>query len=99
MTGNTQNRQQNFAVVDLFCGVGGLTQGFVKAKFDVRAGIDFDASCKYAYEKNNHTLFIHADLTKTSPTEIAELYPELSQLINKATKKMTSGNCFTHLEK
>ena len=73
-----RNRQPNYAVVDLFCGVGGLTQGFVKAKFDVRAGIDFDASCKYAYEKNNLTSFIHADLTKTSPTEIDELYPDNS---------------------
>jgi DNA (cytosine-5)-methyltransferase 1 len=72
---NTRSIKSNFAVVDLFCGVGGLTQGFVKANFDVRAGIDFDASCKYAYEKNNLTAFIHADLTETSPTEIAVLYP------------------------
>lgn len=74
----TQNAQSKLAVVDLFCGVGGLTQGFVKAKFDVRAGVDFDASCKYAYEKNNFARFIHADLTKTSPSEIAKLFPENS---------------------
>jgi DNA (cytosine-5)-methyltransferase 1 len=78
MLRNTSNINQNFAVVDLFCGVGGLTQGFVKAKFDVRAGLDFDASCKYAYEKNNSTCFIHADLTKLPPTEIANLYPNNS---------------------
>lgn len=72
---NSKKINTNYAVVDLFCGVGGLTQGFVKAKFDVRAGIDFDASCKYAYENNNATSFIHADLTKQSPTEIANLYP------------------------
>lgn len=76
MPKQTQNRQPIFAVVDLFCGVGGLTQGFVKAKFDVRAGLDFDASCKYAYEKNNSTSFIHADLTRYSPTDIANLYPD-----------------------
>ncbi|MDZ4716130.1 MAG: DNA (cytosine-5-)-methyltransferase [Cytophagales bacterium] len=78
MKTNKQKTSLKYAVVDLFCGVGGLTQGFVKAKFDVRAGIDFDASCKYAYEKNNSTSFIHADLTKTSPTEIANLYPNNS---------------------
>jgi len=66
----------NFAVVDLFCGVGGLTQGFVKAKFNVIAGIDFDDSCKYAYEKNNASPFIHADLAQHSPEEIAQLFPE-----------------------
>ena len=78
MINSAKNKIDNFAVVDLFCGVGGLTQGFVKAKFDVRAGIDFDVSCKYAYEKNNLTSFIHADLTKHSPTKIAELYPDNS---------------------
>lgn len=112
MKSNIKNTPQTFAVVDLFCGVGGLTQGFVKAKFDVRAGIDFDASCKYAYEKNNSTSFIHSDLTKTSPTEIAKLYPDnsikflqgvphvkLFQHTSKAIKQMTSGNYFTHSEK
>lgn len=68
----------NSAVVDLFCGVGGLTHGFVKAKFNVIAGIDIDASCKYAYEKNNHTNFIHDDLTDLPPNKIAELYPDNS---------------------
>ncbi len=43
MTNNSKNINTDFAVVDLFCGVGGLTQGFVKAKFNVIAGIDFDA--------------------------------------------------------
>lgn len=67
-----------FAVVDLFCGVGGLTQGFVKAGFKVSAGIDFDISCQYAYEKNNRTPFIHADLTKYSPKTVASLFPAKS---------------------
>ncbi|HNW97296.1 MAG TPA: DNA (cytosine-5-)-methyltransferase [Bacteroidales bacterium] len=76
MINNSKNTNTNFAVVDLFCGVGGLTQGFVKAKFNVIAGIDFDVSCKYAYEKNNLTPFLHIDLTKYSPYEIAKLFPE-----------------------
>ena len=66
------------AVVDLFCGIGGLTHGFVKAKFNVLAGIDFDSSCKYAFERNNKTLFIQADLTKYSTNKIAKLYPDNS---------------------
>ncbi|MEI8111756.1 MAG: DNA (cytosine-5-)-methyltransferase [Chitinophagia bacterium] len=78
MTKKFKDRLKKIVVVDLFCGVGGLTQGFVKAKFDVSAGIDFDASCKYAYEKNNATKFIYADLTKYSPTEIENLYPDNS---------------------
>jgi DNA (cytosine-5)-methyltransferase 1 len=76
MTHNLKNSDSNFAVVDLFCGVGGLTHGFVKANFNVVAGIDFDISCKHAYEKNNSAPFIHADLTKHSPQEIANLFPK-----------------------
>ncbi len=54
------------SVVDVFCGVGGLSHGFVLEGFDVRAGIDTDASCRYAYERNNQARFVErsvADLT------------------------------------
>jgi hypothetical protein len=38
-------------VVDLYCGIGGLTHGLVLEGFDVVAGVDNDISCKYAFEK------------------------------------------------
>ncbi|HEY86275.1 MAG TPA: DNA cytosine methyltransferase [Chloroflexi bacterium] len=41
---------KNVSVVDIFCGAGGLTHGFVLEGFNVLAGIDADASCKYAFE-------------------------------------------------
>lgn len=41
-------------VIDLFCGVGGLTYGFRHhGGFEVVAGVDADASCQHAYEHNN----------------------------------------------
>jgi DNA (cytosine-5)-methyltransferase 1 len=43
----------NLVVVDLFCGIGGLTNGLIKACIPVVAGIDIDETCKYAYEANN----------------------------------------------
>ena len=49
-------------VVDLFCGIGGLTHGFIKQSFSVKAGIDNDKSCRYAYEANNNSLFIEKDV-------------------------------------
>lgn len=49
-------------VVDIFCGVGGLTHGFQQAKLKVLAGIDSDQTCRYAYEKNNRTNFFHIDI-------------------------------------
>ena len=34
---------EDFSVVDLFCGIGGLTHGFVQQNFVVDAGVDFEA--------------------------------------------------------
>lgn len=64
------------SVVDLFCGIGGLTHGFVKEGFNVVAGIDDDATCKYAYEKNNEAAFIKKDIERVTADEIIKLYPE-----------------------
>ena len=44
-----------FGVVDLFCGVGGLTCGLKKAGLDVVAGYDLDVKCEYPYTHNNHS--------------------------------------------
>lgn len=46
-------RAREFTVVDVFCGVGGLTHGFIEEGFRVAAGLDLDASCRFAYEANN----------------------------------------------
>jgi len=65
---------KDFAVVDLFCGVGGLTHGLVLEDFKVDAGIDFDKSCEYAFEANNKTEFFHEDVTELKPRKLASLY-------------------------
>ena len=44
MTIKKNKINSKFAVIDLFCGIGGLSHGFVKAKFNVISGIDFDES-------------------------------------------------------
>ena len=64
----------NIAVVDLFCGVGGLTCGLKKAGLNVVAGIDNDITCQYAYETNNKTSFIEADVSKFPSTKVNELF-------------------------
>ena len=61
-------------VIDLFCGIGGLTHGFVKSGFTVVAGVDNDAECKYGYEVNNKAAFIDKDIADVKASELAELY-------------------------
>lgn len=67
---------KDFSVTDLFCGVGGLTHGFVLEKFKVAAGIDFDESCKYAFEKNNKSKFLYKDITELSQKELKLCFPK-----------------------
>jgi len=64
------------SAIDLFCGVGGLTHGFILEGFNVVAGIDNDPSCKYAYEKNNGAKFIKTDIAQLSSDSVSVLYPK-----------------------
>jgi DNA (cytosine-5)-methyltransferase 1 len=67
---------REIVVVDVFCGAGGLTHGFVKEGIEVAAGLDSDASCQYAYERNNDgAKFLHRKIEDVRAEEIAALYP------------------------
>lgn len=57
-------------VVDLFCGVGALSHGLMRSGFDIRAGYDTDRRCKYAFEKNNASIFHARDVATLQPEEI-----------------------------
>lgn len=64
----------NMEVIDLFCGIGGLSMGFRAQGFDVRAGVDLDRSCKYAYETNVGGQFIGESIADLSANRIAKLF-------------------------
>jgi len=63
------------SVVDLFCGIGGLTYGFRREGFNVVAGIDSDERCAYAYIKNNGARFIQKDVSTLNSRAVRGLYP------------------------
>lgn len=64
------------ACIDLFCGAGGLTHGFVKEGLPVVAGIDLDPACRYPYEANNNAKFIEADVSTVKPKDLLALYQD-----------------------
>ena len=70
-----------WAVVDAYCGIGGLSHGFRRIGFNVVAGIDIDPSCKHAFETNNDARFIARSVDDVSGHEIESLYPERSRRI------------------
>ncbi len=63
-------------VVDLFCGVGGLTRGLLDAGLDVIAGFDIDPTCEYTYEHNNDVEYNIRNIREVTGEEIAALYEE-----------------------
>ena len=64
------------SIVDLFCGVGGLTKGLELAGLNVVAGIDIDGSCRFAYEQNNNARFIQGDISDINIQTVSELFPK-----------------------
>ncbi|WP_314352160.1 DNA cytosine methyltransferase [Segatella oris] len=65
-------------VVDLFCGIGGLSYGMKSKGLKVRAGFDLDRTCLYAYETNNGAKFIFKDIRAVRKEEIIPFYSKKS---------------------
>lgn len=61
-------------VVDLFCGVGGLTRGLLDAGLNVVAGFDVDQTCEYAYHHNNQAAFRCQNIREMTGEEVAACY-------------------------
>lgn len=64
----------SISCVDLFCGAGGLTHGFVLEELPVVAGIDLDPACRFPYEANNQAQFVERDVSTVSAEELGALF-------------------------
>lgn len=63
-------------VLDLFCGGGGLSEGFLQAGYDVVAGVDANEDFLTTYERNHKdALAIQADLGEIGPKDFFDKYP------------------------
>ena len=69
-------RKNNIGVIDLFCGVGGLSHGLKQSGFNIIAGFDIDKTCEYAYTHNNEALFFDTDITKVTKEQIDSLFSQ-----------------------
>ena len=66
MIKESKELNEKYSIVDLFCGIGGLSHGFLLEGFSIKAGVDSDSSCKYAFEKNNKAVFINKNIAEVS---------------------------------
>lgn len=67
--------QNKISAIDLFCGIGGMTHGFILEGIKVVAGTDVDPSCRYAFELNNKAKFIEKRIEDIKGEELISLYP------------------------
>lgn len=70
-----KNPLENCTAIDLFCGAGGLTYGLNAAGISVSAGVDIDENCRFPYEENNASSFLHRDIATLSGEELSQYYP------------------------
>jgi DNA (cytosine-5)-methyltransferase 1 len=93
-------KKTNIAVIDLFCGIGGLSQGFVMENFVVVSGYDNDVSCKYTYETNNNAVFHNEDVSKLDGEKLnKEFGDKLKILVGCAPCQPFSSYSFKVREK
>ena len=83
-------------VVDLFCGVGGLTRGLLDAGLNVIAGFDVDPTCQFTYENNNLVeLYLNY---KDNVTETYNVEGELNTNTIKINYEITKDDSSAILE-
>lgn len=61
-------------VIDLFCGIGGLSYGMKSKGLKILKGFDLDSTCKYAYETNNKAQFVYKDIRNVTEEDILTTY-------------------------
>lgn len=69
-----RGRLPSIEVVDLFCGIGGLSYGMKSKGLKILEGFDLDGTCKYAYETNNEAKFVYKDIRQVTKDDVLPLY-------------------------
>ena len=58
------------SVIDLFCGAGALSHGFLLEGFSISCGYDIDETCRYPFEANNFAPFVRRDVAAIDAAEL-----------------------------
>lgn len=66
--------KRTVAVVDVFCGAGGLSLGLRQAGLVIAAGIDLDPACRYPFEENIRARFHARDVASLDAAEVREMF-------------------------
>jgi len=73
-TPDAPHEKSRGGVIDLFCGAGGLSYGFLLEGYEIIAGVDIDECCRYPFETNNFAPFIRRDVAELGGEELIQEY-------------------------
>lgn len=62
------------SVIDVYCGAGCLSHGFLAEGFSVECGIDIDEHCRHAYESSNQAEFLCRDVLDMKTHEVGAMF-------------------------
>lgn len=69
-------------VADLFAGVGGLSQGFIKAGCSIEFAVEFDSAIAEAYQKNHpKTTVYNKDISTLDTSLLKQKHPQVDIII------------------
>lgn len=92
-------KPREIEVVDLFCGIGGLSYGLKTSGFRILAGYDLDGTCEYAYEHNNNASFQYRDIKSVTSSEIKSLYSKDSIKVLAGCAPCQPFSSYSHSKK
>ena len=71
--------KRKYRVLDLFCGCGGISEGFHLAGFDIVGGIDFNEYATRTFKHNfSHAKVHNIDITTFSDEQILKEYGDVN---------------------
>ena len=70
----SRGRLPSIEVVDLFCGIVGLSYGMKSNGLKILKGFDLDSKYKYAYETNNKAQFVYKIFRNVTKEDIHTTY-------------------------
>ncbi|MDP3914419.1 MAG: DNA cytosine methyltransferase [Bacteroidota bacterium] len=71
------DNSKKIIAIDLFCGVGGLSFGLKEAGIEVKAGVDIDKTCEFAYTYNCNAEFIHESVDEVKSSTLNKIYGKI----------------------
>lgn len=99
LEGKRRGKLPRIEVVDLFCGIGGLSYGLKSKGFNILAGYDLDGTCKYAYEHNNGAVFSYRDIKSVTGEEVSSWYSPKSIKVLAGCAPCQPFSSYSHSKK